>query len=280
MQPEWRTCPRWDTRCPGTAWLPRAMRRSVAPHPRLSRRDQRGRKNRREPRAQRNRRHPGVQSGRSDLSGRRIVAGQSAGIPFGGYARLVGAPNYAPSLRSVAGLLLALALESRLREPPPPFLLVHRGASHHCRAFGRVRVRSSSSCARVSGFFRPPAAPTSRPESSRPLCAGARRAQLGVPVPPWGWTRTPRTLERTRAARSAACSYRSMQGGEGVLVGAFQSEREEETRDRAERGSAVRGSDQVSVAPERTPSPTTYRDAIRSEATSSRDALSLGGATF
>jgi hypothetical protein len=39
----------------------------------------------------------------------------------------------------------------------------------------------------------------------------------------------------------------------GVLAGAFQSEREEETRDRAERGSAVRGSDQASVAPKRTP---------------------------
>jgi hypothetical protein len=43
--------------------------------------------------------------------------------------------------------------------------------------------------------------------------------------------------------------------GEGVLVGALQSEREEETRDRAERGSAVRGSAQASVAPERMPSP-------------------------
>jgi len=43
--------------------------------------------------------------------------------------------------------------------------------------------------------------------------------------------------------------------GEGVLVGASQSEREEETRDRAERGSVVRGSDQASVAPKRIPSP-------------------------
>jgi hypothetical protein len=34
----------------------------------------------------------------------------------------------------------------------------------------------------------------------------------------------------------------------------LQSEREEETRDRAERGSAVRGSDQASVAAERIPS--------------------------
>jgi len=61
-----------------------------------------------------------------------------------------------------------------------------------------------------------------------------------------------------------AHSYRSLQGGEGVLAGALQSEREEETRDRAERGSAVRGSDQASVAPERTPSPTPYRGANRS----------------
>jgi hypothetical protein len=54
-----------------------------------------------------------------------------------------------------------------------------------------------------------------------------------------------------------------MQGGEGVLVAA-SSEREEETRDRAERGSVVRGSDQASVAAKRIPSPTTYRDANRS----------------
>jgi hypothetical protein len=32
-------------------------------------------------------------------------------------ARLVGAPNYAPSLRSVAGLLLALALQSASEDP-------------------------------------------------------------------------------------------------------------------------------------------------------------------
>ena len=43
------------------------------------------------------------------------------------------------------------------------------------------------------------------------------------------------------------------QEARGVLVGAFQSEREEETRDRAERGSVVRGSDHASVAPERIP---------------------------
>ena len=39
--------------------------------------------------------------------------------PLRGYARLVGAPNYAPSLRSVAGLLLALALQSRYEDTAP-----------------------------------------------------------------------------------------------------------------------------------------------------------------
>src|SRR5450759_5138587 len=48
-----------------------------------------------------------------DISARRSVGGG----PLRGYARLVGAPNCAPSLRSVAGLLLALALESRYEDP-------------------------------------------------------------------------------------------------------------------------------------------------------------------
>jgi hypothetical protein len=54
-----------------------------------------------------------------------------------------------------------------------------------------------------------------------------------------------------------AASARSSPGRrEGVLVAAFQSEREEKTRDRAERGSAVRGFDQASVAAKRNPLPT------------------------
>ena len=62
-------------------------------------------------------------------------------------------------------------------------------------------------------------------------------------------------LSHTR--REAPLQLRSRwEGGRGVLAGALQSEREEETRDRAERGSAVRGSDQASVALERTPRPT------------------------
>jgi hypothetical protein len=47
-------------------------------------------------------------------------------------------------------------------------------------------------------------------------------------------------------------SDRSVRERRWVLVAALQNEREEETRDRAERGSAVRGSDQASVAAKRT----------------------------
>ena len=62
-------------------------------------------------------------------------------------------------------------------------------------------------------------------------------------------------LSHTNCGAKRRCSYDlSGKAGEGVLVGALQSEREEETRDRAERGSVVRGSDQASVAPKRTPS--------------------------
>src|SRR3954467_5268699 len=42
----------------------------------------------------------------------------------------------------------------------------------------------------------------------------------------------------------------------GVLAGAFPKRATKETRDRAERGSAVRGSARASVAPKRTPTPT------------------------
>src|SRR3984893_2882046 len=44
------------------------------------------------------------------------------GYPLRRYARLVGAPNCAPSLCSVAGLLLALALQSAYEGALPPSL--------------------------------------------------------------------------------------------------------------------------------------------------------------
>src|SRR5712671_2183023 len=54
-------------------------------------------------------------------------------VPLRRYARLVGAPNCAPSLCSVAGLLLALALESGYEDPPP---LLHRSV-RYTQARGR-----------------------------------------------------------------------------------------------------------------------------------------------
>ncbi len=48
----------------------------------------------------------------------RSIAPVGAGYPLRRYARLVGAPNCAPSLCSVAGLLLALALESGYADTP------------------------------------------------------------------------------------------------------------------------------------------------------------------
>src|SRR5436189_6479693 len=52
-----------------------------------------------------------------------ISVGVEARCPLRRYARLVGAPNYAPSLRSVAGLLHALTLQSAFGDTPP---LLHR----------------------------------------------------------------------------------------------------------------------------------------------------------
>jgi hypothetical protein len=60
---------------------------------------------------------------------------------------------------------------------------------------------------------------------------------------------SPRALAAHRAAAVTDLPGRRVSD---VLAGEFQSEREEETRDRAERGSVVRGSDQASVEPERT----------------------------
>ena len=89
-------------------------------------------------------------------------------------------------------------------------------------------------------------------------------------------TKKPRQASSGVARRlSTACSYKIMQERRGVLIGAFQSEREEETRDRAERGSVVRGSParkrapEASVAPKRIPRLDPRRDP--SEAQRCRD---------
>jgi hypothetical protein len=163
------------------------------------------------------------------------------GILFGNNARsgcplAGGSPNCTPSLRSVVGLLVARW--SRLCPRP-------------IRLPCEVRSRSGHP-ARAS--------PARRPFCSThprwPL-AGASRAKFGIPAPKGG-SRTCRkrnpSLEGCASLRAARYT-RPVQlrcctkGGAGVPTGAFQSEREEETRERAERVSAFRDSDQVSVAP-------------------------------
>ena len=80
-------------------------------------------------RQSRRRRAAGCCSCRSNYYGRQALVAQfvrsvpvsRARGPLRRYARLVGAPNCAPSLRSVAGLLLALALQSGYEDPSPSF---------------------------------------------------------------------------------------------------------------------------------------------------------------
>ncbi len=75
---------------------------------------------------------------------RDLGAGQLGRGPLRRYARLVGAPNCAPSLRSVAGLLLALALKSAYEDPFPPSLseFARTNEQRSRRALGRTRVRA------------------------------------------------------------------------------------------------------------------------------------------
>src|SRR5437764_2442566 len=80
-----------------------------------------------------------------------ISAGGRRGYPLRRCARLVGAPNYPPSLCSVAGLLLALALKAPARTPSPPcnvplpanvepLASITREARHRCRTPLKVRT--------------------------------------------------------------------------------------------------------------------------------------------
>ena len=122
--------------------------------------------------------------------------------PLRRYARLVGAPNYAPSLCSVAGLLLALALQSGLRGPtasPAQVFPIHGAV---------VRVPAESNICPASLPREEPAHPKIR--------AGRPKLALGLCL---------------AACFARACSYEAIRERRGVLVGALQSEREEETRD-------------------------------------------------
>src|SRR6266852_8152223 len=91
------------------------------------------------------------------------------GGPLRRYARLVGAPNSAPSLRSVAGLLLALALQSAYEDTLTSLHRFVTAAALHAAGFrtschvsrrlvppshGRSELRSARSRARREGIAR------------------------------------------------------------------------------------------------------------------------------
>ena len=102
--------------------------------------------------------------------------GVGEGCPLRRYARFVGAPNSAPSLRSVAGLLLALALGSAYEDTPR--LPSSRPVTAHRLWSVRVRRRRQlytgmPSCARRAG---------ARRAGSRGIHAALRAAAVTDPV--------------------------------------------------------------------------------------------------
>jgi len=78
---------------------------------------------------------------------------------------LVGAPNCAPSLRSVAGLLLALALESRYEDTAPLLgeIVTARAPTRDARLTGRTDLDAYGAViVRTIGSTLAPAEATSR----------------------------------------------------------------------------------------------------------------------
>ena len=114
------------------------------------------------------------------------------------------------------------------------------------RARSPTRWRSREPCglllrdtppARTPSPSFPPRSPTAEHQKR-----SAERAELA---------RHPRVKLHVRAHAPTTRLRSKCTDVRAVLAGEFQSEREEETRDRAERGSVVRGSDQASVEPKR-----------------------------
>jgi len=128
------------------------------------------------------------------------------GCPLRRYARLVGAPNCAPSLRSVAGLLLALALESAYEDT----LASLDGSLTARAAQSRARKLSASNGGRLG----PPRRPATRHRSRavRPDRRECRRLSERDPSKP----------SRRRRAKRARPFMSHEKEGVGVLVGDVQ----------------------------------------------------------
>jgi len=136
-----------------------------------------------------------------------------AGYPLRPHTRSGGAPHYAPSLRSVAGLL-GRSLDAAYEDTPPSF---------PTRFVTAPRLAGVYTAADVEAILAP------RPpwtNCSRACARGApRRRSAGRESSLWRivihCTRCDQGLGPFPSARlGRACSYRSVRGGEGVLGGA------------------------------------------------------------
>jgi hypothetical protein len=160
-----------------------------------------------------------------DALRRHLCTWVGEGALFGPHTRLVGAPNYAPSLRSVAGLLLALVCSGPTRTPSPPRTESQLRAPSTC-AFLDQLGNCGDGARRVVTSHRDwyllPGTDGRR---------GAPRAQAREQLAVNGLCQRMASISGNDAAPIEAPLRTSWEGGRGVFAGAFQSEREEETRD-------------------------------------------------
>ena len=143
-------------------------------------------------------------------SGRpRLLRVSRAGYPLRPHTRSGGAPNCAPSLCSVAGLL-GRSLDAAYEDTPPSF---PQGSE--------LRLAKRPTSQRTSSYPRAmaPHGPTARALARAALRAADRRSMshrwCGVTARILPWVRT-----AARCARSEASAVQIVQGGEGVFGGA------------------------------------------------------------
>jgi hypothetical protein len=175
-------CPRWDIRCP----VSDSRLRATPVSPRLRRNNRRSA----QPRAGKRRRV--LSDGELSRYG--------GGGPLRPYTRSGGAPNCAPSLRSVAGLLcrsLAAAYEDPLPLPSEFVAKAVIGVAPLVALLSDGFGAFSRTCSLIHGTSRARNCTRARLACSHPrLCAGARRASLGKSVRKWGRSAHTRGAER------------------------------------------------------------------------------------
>jgi hypothetical protein len=132
------------------------------------------------------------------------LAGRRAGCPLWPHTRSGGAPNYAPSLRSVAGLL-GRSFDAAYEDTPPNFPMA--GMTNRFALARRLSTPSSRSRAAARALARAALRAADRRGGGHPWRVVTARI-----LP---WVRT-----AARRARSEASAVQIVQGGEGVFGGA------------------------------------------------------------